>query len=66
MRKSIAANKTRKRHAGGRPATGHDPAIAVRLPKERVVAIDRWAKENDVSRSEAIRVLIDKGLEKPR
>jgi predicted DNA-binding protein len=63
MKKSISANK--KKRGRGRPATGHDPTVAVRLPRETIFAIDKWSKENAVrTRSEAIRHLVEKGLEK--
>jgi Arc/MetJ-type ribon-helix-helix transcriptional regulator len=43
----------------GRPATGRDPAITVRLPVTLISAIDRWGARNSFSRSEAIRKLLD-------
>jgi Ribbon-helix-helix protein, copG family len=65
MAKSIAENKNRKRGPGGRPATGHDPAVALRLAKEKIAAVDKWAAKNGISsRSEALRLLIERGLEK--
>jgi hypothetical protein len=65
MRKSIVANKNRKKKPVGRPATGHDPTVALRLPKEKIAAVDKWAEKNGVStRSEALRMLVEKGLEK--
>jgi metal-responsive CopG/Arc/MetJ family transcriptional regulator len=36
----------------------------MRLPNELRVAIDHWAAEKKMSRSEAIRVLIEQGLKK--
>jgi hypothetical protein len=65
MKKSIAVNK--KRRGPGRPATGHDPAVALRLPKTVLAAVDRWAKANAVGkRSEALRRLIERGLSTDR
>jgi hypothetical protein len=43
------AMKQRKKRRPGRPATGHDPIIPVRLPAKLVKDIDAWA---DVYRSE--------------
>jgi hypothetical protein len=58
MSKSIAV-KPKKR---GRPATGKDPLIGVRIRPPLVVQIDQWAADNQLSRSEAIRRLIEKAL----
>src|SRR5208282_3783514 len=48
----------------GRPATGRDPVLALRLPARLRADIASWAKQqNDKpSRSEAIRRLIEVGL----
>jgi hypothetical protein len=48
----------------GRPATGKDPLVAARLPPKMIASLDKWAKASSVSRSEAIRQLIERGLEK--
>jgi len=52
----------------GRPPTGHRyrETIPVRLTPEAVKAIDAWiARQDDPpSRSEAIRVLIERGLKR--
>ena len=55
---------TQKKRARGRPATGQDPTLTVRLPMDLRSAIETWAKQQkDVpSRSEAIRRLIEAGL----
>ena len=42
----------------GRPATGKDPLLSARLPQELIAGIEKWAKLNDISRSEAIRRLL--------
>ena len=58
-RKSIKV-KPKKR---GRPATGKDPLVGVRLPDAMIRQIDAWAKRQGVaSRSDAIRRLIDQSL----
>jgi hypothetical protein len=61
MAKSIAARPKRK--GPGRPATGRDPMIGLRFPRELTAAVDKWAKSNGIeSRSEAIRRLVERGL----
>jgi hypothetical protein len=48
----------------GRPATGHDPVLTVRLSPTARIAVENWAKQqpDKPSRSEAIRRLIDVAL----
>jgi Ribbon-helix-helix protein, copG family len=58
MAKSIKVNQKRR----GRPATGRDPVSAVRLPVELTAAVDKWAKDQEATRSEAIRRLVELGL----
>ena len=55
---------TRKKRPG-RPATGINPAVGVRLPPELMRAVDNWrAHQSDIpGRPEAIRRLIEAGLE---
>ena len=60
MAKSIVAKQKRP----GRPATGHDPMYGARLSDELVGQIDAWAKTEKISRSEAIRRLVELGLKK--
>jgi hypothetical protein len=52
----------RKKRGRGRPATGTDPMIGLRLPSEKIAKLDKWAKANGYSRSGAIRKLIDRGI----
>jgi hypothetical protein len=59
MPKSIKVHQKKRR---GRPATGRDPVITVRLPQAVIAYIDRWAVENSCTRSEAIRRVIERGL----
>ncbi len=48
---------------GGRPATGRDPLVQLRMPADLIQAIDRWAgKFQDLDRSSAIRALLELGL----
>jgi hypothetical protein len=60
MAKSISA----KRKRPGRPATGFNPMYGARLSDELVEQIDAWAEDNEVSRSEAIRRLVELGLKR--
>src|SRR5215467_2155339 len=55
---------TQKKRGRGRPATGQDPTLTVRLPMDLRSAIETWAKQQKdrPSRSEAIRRLIELGL----
>jgi hypothetical protein len=48
----------------GRPATGHDPVLTVRLSPATRTAVENWAKQqkDKPSRSEAIRRLIEIAL----
>jgi hypothetical protein len=46
----------------GRPATGRNPMIGLRLPKDEIARLDNWAKANGYTRSEAIRILIKSGI----
>jgi Arc/MetJ-type ribon-helix-helix transcriptional regulator len=56
MTKSIAV-KPKKR---GRPATGKDPLVGIRIAPELTAKIDEWAQRNAFeSRSEAIRHMIE-------
>jgi hypothetical protein len=52
-----------RRKKRGRPATGRDPFIGIRLPTELIGLIATWAdREGASSRSEAIRRLVELGL----
>ena len=58
MKKSIHVKPKR-----GRPATGRDPFVGVRLPASLINEIQAWSGKNDAaSRSEAIRRLVELGL----
>jgi len=48
----------------GRPATGKDPMMALRMPPAFKARIDSWAEaqKDKLSRSEAIRRLVELGL----
>ena len=51
-----------KRKMRGRPSTGVDPLVGVRMPESLIVEIDAWAKPRDLSRSGAIRELVEVAL----
>ena len=46
----------------GRPATGHDPNLTFRMPKQVIAAIDKIAKENNTTRADIARQLITEAL----
>jgi len=51
------------RKSAGRPATGCDPAVKVRMPAGLIESIERWARKfQDLDRSSAIRALVELGL----
>lgn len=58
MAKSIKVTPKKR----GRPATGRDPHVTARLPVDLVAEIEAWASMNQVSRSQAIRSLIEQAL----
>jgi len=47
----------------GRPATGKDPHMTARFPARLVATVENWAEQNEMSRSEAIRRLVEMGLD---
>src|SRR5258706_6511771 len=47
----------------GRPATGRDPHVTSRMPQPLIDQVEAWAATNDTGRSEAIRRLVELGLE---
>lgn len=51
----------------GRPATGRDPLVPVRLPPALLRSVESWASRYEgMSRSTALRCLIDLGLHVPK
>lgn len=46
----------------GRPATGKDPMVALRVSKATIKALDAWAEAKGLTRSEAIRGMIEREL----
>ena len=49
-----------------RPATGRDPVVAERLPDQALAKVEKWAADNNCSRSEAIRAMIDSAPAAPK
>ena len=60
MVKSITVKRKKKR---GRPATGTDPLIGVRLPADWIEEIDQLARALERDRSSIIRQLLRQGLD---
>jgi hypothetical protein len=58
MAKSISV----KRKKRGRPATGTEPLYGIRFKDQLMNEIMQWAAENAVTRSVAIRRLVELGL----
>ena len=56
-------DKPKKR---GRPATGKDPLVGVRMSPELTKAVDAWAKKNAHTRASAIRYFVEVGLAKKK
>jgi hypothetical protein len=48
----------------GRPPTGRTPFVAVRIPKPIIFAIDKLAREHQVSRSKMVHQLLMQALGK--
>ena len=57
---SISDKQKRQR---GRPATGSDPMWGVRFSSDQRALIEAFAEANGLPRSEAIRRLVDRGLQ---
>jgi hypothetical protein len=58
----IEAGNQRK----ARPIDRADELVAVRLPPRTIRALDRWARRRDLTRSEAIRLLLNGALTSSR
>ena len=55
---SRVSAKRKKNKKRGRPPTGVDPMIGLRLSIDDIARLDKWAKLNKVTRSQAIRAAI--------
>ena len=60
MKKTITVHQKRR----GRPATGRDPAVTIRLPEAVLAKVEHWAmaQEDRPPRSQAIRRLVEIAL----
>ena len=60
----MSTEKVTPKRPPGRPATGRDPVLTMRLPPSTRLAIESWANQQKdrPSRSEAIRRLIEFAL----
>jgi hypothetical protein len=58
MKKAISVRKKPR----GRPPTGQDPLISARVSSGVLSAIEAWRARHGVTRSEAIRRLVELGL----
>ena len=54
-----------KKRGRGRPATGTDPQITIRMPKQILARLAVWAKESGMTRTQAIRLFVEHGLARP-
>jgi hypothetical protein len=59
MKRSTASVEAKKR---GRPGTGQDPLVSSRLPTGLLTSVESWAAQRTLTRSEAIRRLVELGL----
>ena len=67
MKDAIPKSKGGKRPGAGRPATGRDPVMTLRLPQQIIHDLEHWAKASGITRSHAARIMIENGLlKKPR
>jgi len=64
MAKSIKVTPIKK--GRGRPATGKDPHVALRMPAGLIALVDMWAMHQETGRSDAIRRLVELGLKVKR
>jgi len=53
---------TPKKRGHGRPATGRDPFMTVRLPRELTKRIDKNARNHGETRSETMRRFLETGV----
>ncbi len=60
----MSIQKLRKKRGKrlGRPPSGQDPLVSARLPRKYIDALERWARRNKTTRSEAIRRAVEIGL----
>jgi hypothetical protein len=59
MKKSIKVMPKKS----GRPATGKDPQVVLRMPPKLIEAVESIAASELITKSEAIRQLIERGVQ---
>ena len=64
MARSIVVNKIKRGRGRPRKPGGHDVLIAGRIPPALVVVLDAYADKTGITRSEAVRKLIEAGLKR--
>ncbi len=62
---TVSINDNRKK-GRGRPATGTDPLVGVRMSPDLIKAVDAWAKKNDHTRASTVRHFVEAGLKLKR
>jgi hypothetical protein len=62
--KPPAAKKPPAKRGPGRPATGRDPTLGGRVPAEIITELDAYAAKAGISRSDAMRRLLEAGLKR--
>lgn len=64
MKRSSVLVRQKKTKRIGRPPRpgGRDPSVTVRIPRHVLAEVDRWATDNDASRSDAVRELLERAL----
>jgi hypothetical protein len=60
MKKSIKVMPKKRR---GRPATGKDPQVVLRMPAKLIETVESIAASESVTKSEAIRQLLERGVQ---
>ena len=60
----LAIMVTPKKRGRGRPATGRDPIVTLRLPVDIRREIERLAAKEGVSRSEMFRMLLEQAMKR--
>jgi hypothetical protein len=58
----VTSIKVDQKRPRGRPATGRGDLVSSRFMPPLLAALDAWAKKRGVTRSTAIRLLVEKAL----
>lgn len=62
VKEAISKRVGGKRPGAGRPTTGRDPPRTFRLSDQLMAEVEGWAADQRVTKSEAIRRLVELGL----